>query len=113
LEESGVSGILNSYIQKSTKGEICSFPVILKKYKVSVSVICHETIQSLIWKKRNARLKITKTRDSLISLSNIKHIVSCQTISKNSTLASKIAVKIVNNCYSKAITCLCYLLIVI
>jgi hypothetical protein len=53
LEEGGVSGSVSSYIQilRSSKREICIFPIIFKKYKISFNVICHETIQSLIWKE--------------------------------------------------------------
>jgi hypothetical protein len=53
LEEGGVSGMVGSYIQnlRSSKREICSFPIIFKKDKISVQVIYHETIHSLIWKE--------------------------------------------------------------
>jgi hypothetical protein len=53
LEEGGVSGKVSSYIQnlRNSKRKICSFPIIFKKYKLSVTAIGHETIQSLIWKE--------------------------------------------------------------
>jgi hypothetical protein len=53
LEEGGVSGSVSSYIQnlRSSKRKICSFPIIFKKYKVSIIDVSHETIHSLIWKE--------------------------------------------------------------